>query len=158
MTTTSQNTVVQEFLEDHKQFMRLLHDVGIALGDRDLPRAQALAEQLDAVAGPHIAFEESVLYPAVERGTRDPAFVKSLYQEHGMIVQALSRLIQDRELDESSLQQITTAFRQGLGHAEHCGTLVSRLAALDENEQQIALKKLRQLRKTGGKWTQAVAR
>ncbi len=158
MSTSAEVAVVQAFLADHQKFMRLLHDVGVALGNHDVSRARELAQQLDIVAGPHIAFEEAVLYPAVGRGTQDPAFVRTLYDEHHSIVQALSRLLREGELDAQSLQDITSAFQKGLGHAEHCGTLISRLAALHKTEQQQALDKLLELRTSDLKWTELTPR
>lgn len=153
--TISHSALVSAFLTDHQRFMRLLRDVSLALEAADLPRAQELAIELDAVAGPHIAFEEQVLYPNLRRFTHDRSFVQSLYDEHAAIVDALARLVDDRPLPVDALPALQTAFQAGLDHAEHCGTLISRLAAMSDEEQQAALDRLEQLRLSGIKWTEA---
>lgn len=152
MSTLSKSAVVQAFLVDHRKFMKLLRDVGLALNAGDLAQARALAATLDKVAGPHIAFEEAVLYPAV-RG-HDHTFVTGLYDEHQSIVRALDRLLNESELDATSRQEIADAFDQGVRHAEHCGTLVSQLSALSPDDQREALDELYQLRASDLKWTE----
>jgi hypothetical protein len=44
------------------------------------------------------------------------------------------------------------AFKEGLEHAEHCGTLISQLASLDAAAQAKALGELQQLRASGLSW------
>ncbi len=154
MVVKSKSAVVQAFLADHQQFMKLLYEVGAALNAGDVERARQLGAELDRVAGPHIAFEESVLYPAIDKQTQDRSFVPRLYDEHTSIVRALSKLLATGEVDQQGLGELQTAFAEGLGHAEHCGTLISRLSALDPVDQQQALDELHRLRASNQKWTQ----
>lgn len=154
MAATSRSAVVQAFLVDHQAFMKLLHEVATALDAGNVHQARQLGEQLDIVAGPHIAFEEAVLYPAIDDQTDDRAFVPQLYDEHAAIVEALARLLSAEEIDEETLGDLSAAFAAGLGHAEHCGTLISRLSSLSQGDQQKALAELLQLRSSNTRWTQ----
>jgi hypothetical protein len=153
MSAAPNSAVVEAFLVDHKKFMRLLRDVSVALEEGDTELARQLARELDHVAGPHIAFEERVLYPALDVAIADRSFVRTLFQEHEQIVQALARLLDTQQLDARAVDELKSAFRAGLAHAEHCGTLISRLSALDEAEQREALDKLTRLRTSGLTWT-----
>lgn len=153
MSILSKSAVVQAFLVDHRKFMKLLRDVGEALNIGDVELARELGATLDKVGGPHIAFEETVLYPTIDEKTHDRAFVSNLYKEHQSIVAALARLLEDTELDAQDVDELKAAFAEGLEHAEHCGTLVSRLSALDAVDQQEALDELKQLRASDVTWT-----
>jgi hemerythrin-like domain-containing protein len=154
MSTLSKSAVVQAFLVDHRKFMKLLRDVGQALRDKDVEKAKTLGRELNRVAGPHIAFEEQVLYPTVEERTHDRVFVAKLYDEHQSIVRALARLLDASRLEAQDIVDLQNAFAQGVDHAEHCGTLISSLSAMDEVDQQEALDELKQLRATGMTWMQ----
>lgn len=154
MCALSKSAVVQAFLVDHRKFMKLLYDVGVALNAGDVQRARELGATLDKVGGPHIAFEEAVLYPTIDQQSDDRSFVPQLYDEHESIVQALSTLLSETEIDTKTLENLRVAFADGLEHAEHCGTLISRLSALDDVDQREALDELMQLRSTDVRWTQ----
>lgn len=153
MSTLSKAAVVQAFLADHKKFMRLLVDVSDALQRDDLAAARTLATQLNTVAGPHIAFEETVLYPALDDASHDHDFVEGLYDEHQQIVTALAELISNDSLTKKQLTAITHAFQSGTEHAEHCGTLISRLSNMDAADQRDALDDLIQLQEQEILWT-----
>jgi hypothetical protein len=69
-------------------------------------------------------------------------------------VSALEKLLEETECDAKTLDDLQAAFSEGLEHAEHCGTLISRLAAMDEAGQREALDELVRLRTSGLTWTQ----
>jgi hypothetical protein len=151
--TNPGNSLVQAFLSDHKTFMRHLRQVAEALHSHDAAAARALARRLDTIAGPHIAFEEAVLYPVIDDATQERGFVQGLYAEHQTVVAALGELIESREMSASRMDDLHSAFVKGLEHANHCGTLISRLATMDECELSDAFDELRQLRAQNIKWT-----
>ena len=153
MTAISKNAVVQAFLSDHKHFMQLLKHTTEALAAHDLESAKSNAKELNAVAGPHIAFEETVLYPALDNRTHERSFVEQLYKEHREIVDAVEELIECETMSSARIDELHNAFVDGLEHADHCGTLVSNLSAMDEGEQSDALDELKQLRVRKLKWT-----
>ena len=153
MATIPKSAVTQAFLTDHRKFMRLLRDVCQALNQGETEFARTLARELNHVAGPHIAFEETVLYPLLNEKS-DETFVEVLYQEHQTVVAALQKLLGSEHLTASELTEIQQAFTEGLSHAEHCGTLISSLAAMDDVDQREALDELQQLRASDITWTQ----
>lgn len=153
MATLSKSAVVQAFLVDHRKFMKLLLDVALALESSELEKARQFGTELNGVAGPHIAFEEAVLYPSLDEKTHERSFVTKLYDEHQAIVDGLRTLLEMDELDAETAASTAQVFHEGLEHAEHCGTLISRLAALDESDQREALDELIQLRSSGIQWT-----
>jgi hypothetical protein len=147
--------LVRAFLEDHRQLTRLLAKLRKALGHGDWKTSQNLARQLNALGGPHIDFEENVLYPLV-RKLRGPRFAGQLYQEHQVVRQALEQLLSlpAQPPGGTALADLAGKVKMGLKHAESCGTLVSHLQALPSQEQAQALAKLQQLRSEGRKWTE----
>ncbi len=154
MSTLPKQAVVQAFLTDHRKFMKLLRDVEAALRAGDVERARSLGLMLDETAGPHIAFEEEVLYPALAARTSENTFVASLYDEHQSIRAALASLLDTPEPSPARQRELQQAFAEGLSHAEHCGTLVSQLSALDDVDQEEALDELKQWRTSGVRWTE----
>ena len=154
MNVKSAPPLVQAFLRDHREMSRLIYQLVNALDNEDLATSRALAKQLDVVAGPHIAFEEQVLYPLVSKRTRDVTFVRSLYAEHERTRDAVQILASDRDIDSELRQQLLDGMRGGLDHADHCGTLISHLADLTETEQEQALKQLTQFQAEKRRWTE----
>lgn len=71
----------REFIEDHQKLTSGFRKVIDAVELNDPQKMQAAAESLDKVAGPHVHFEETVLYPKVGRDRSD-GIEKKLLQEH----------------------------------------------------------------------------
>jgi len=155
MTADDRSELANEFLKNQRRMTRLLRDVVVRLEDGDVEVARSLADELDNVAGPHIAFEESILYPAVG-GVEGEAFQQQLLGEHEQARAGLSALL---SADDSSLSEgdyrrnIVAALRAGLKHAESCGTLVTHLEELTDDQQRLGLERLDELRQAGGRWT-----
>ena len=70
------------------------------------------------------------------------------------MVDALRLLLENPAPDDSELESIKQGFRSGLAHAEHCGSLISLMSRLDEQQRSESLKLLVHLREQGGKWTE----
>ena len=144
------------FLDDHRRMTRLLRDVAVALQKRDVQTAKSLARELDVVAGPHIEFEEEVLYPATASSS-GPDFQKKLLSEHEQVCSGLARLLAadtEQLRDAQFLRSVEDAIRGGLKHAESCGTLVSHLETFTTEQQQQAFDRLQQLKRTPRRWTE----
>ena len=118
--TTNQLSLTKEFLHDHQRMTRMLSDIVDRLERGDKKDAQSLAEELDHLAGPHIAFEESVLYHTV--GTaQGENYQRKLLTEHNVARAGLKRLLEannDQLQDAEFLRQVLAALRAGLKHAE----------------------------------------
>ena len=152
---SDQQTILKnEFLSDHQQMTRLLVQLHRALVDGDRLLAKKLAVELDQHVGPHIQFEETVLYPLVAKslGTE---FSKQLYSEHSDIKRAVRYLVttdQPTQISIDTLEELKNDLDTGVKHAESCGTLLSYLTNLPEKETTSALKQLRDLRKANRRW------
>ena len=150
-------TLVNEFLRDHQRFISLLRDVVVFVERGEIATARSLADELDRLAGPHIEFEEKILYPTTI-AAHGVLLERKLLAEHGNFRAGLKQLLSasDARLSRPEFQQrVAAALRGGLKHAESCGLLVSHLDQLTELEQQQALTKLNGLKREGRRWTAA---
>lgn len=155
-----QDSLHEAFLADHRALTRGLNDLRAALSQADTARACLVAGELDLRAGPHMEFEETLLYPALVRPLGAPA-VRSLYREHAVgraAIRQLQRLAEasaddEPHLDEPTrralLEQVDTILEHVLG----CGSLISHLDRLGAAEQRVMLGELRRLNRAGKRWT-----
>lgn len=151
---TQKSPLIVEFLIDHQQFSRLLYQIRKLLADRDVEKAKDLAVKLDRLAGPHIAFEEMELYPRLAQLGEQHVTEELLIGQHHEALNALRELLQFEGDDMSSIRQMEAGFADALEHAEHCGSLISLMLHLSDNDKDEALAALKRLRKEGPPWTQ----
>jgi hypothetical protein len=152
----SSSRVVEEFVADHRRMTRGLADLLSMLRRRELSAAIGAADLLDREAGAHIEFEEHVLYPEVGR-SRGPQLEEKLRDEHEVVRRGLLRLqkLPAPDADDPQVRaELERAFETAIQHAEHCGTLISHLAALSPQRQQEALGRLEEFRRAGRRWTE----
>jgi hypothetical protein len=155
MATNSKTALKREFLNDHRRMTRLLRDVVENLENGDIEAGRSLADELDQVAGPHIAFEETILYPAVG-SAEGVAFQQKLLAEHDQAREGLAQMLaaDQSQLDDVAYRNgVLAALHTGLKHAESCGTLVSHLEEMTDDQQRQALSRLKELRQIGSRWT-----
>lgn len=148
--------LTNEFLRDHQRLIRLLHEVVMLLEKGDIRAACLVAETLDQYAGPHIEFEESILYPAAKVYQGD-SFERRLLAEHHNARAGLKHLIAEdlTKFRKPEFQRkVIAALRDGLKHAENCSTLVNHLEHFSEQEEKQALAQLHHLKKAGRRWTE----
>ena len=149
--------LIAEFLKDHQQFSRLLYQISNLLQEGKIDLARDRAKDLDAVAGPHIAYEEAELYPRLAELGETAVDEEMLVGQHHDALDAVRALLDTESPDKESLASIQIGFQGALSHAEHCGSLISLLTRLDEQEQSASLVKLIQFRDEGKKWTELPA-
>ena len=152
----NQVPLVREFLADHQKMSKLMLHTLVSLEEGNIDAAIVAAKALDEVGGAHIAYEEAELYPRISGEKMVSATTRSLYDEHRQAVTALKQLLDNPNPNESTKQEIIAGLRTGVHHAEHCGSLVSLLAALPTPEQDESLTKLLDFRKQGRKWTDRI--
>jgi hypothetical protein len=148
-------TLEEEFVNDHREMTRTIARLLEALRAGNDTDAVHIADELDRLAGPHIAFEEAVMYPEVAR-RRDRAFAERLYDEHRTALRGLRDLLGHREhlqLSAEERARITDDIQTGLDHAIACGTLLSYLTVLDERTKRLYLDRLTDLRGKQPRWT-----
>lgn len=148
--------LVREFLADHKKMSKLMLHVLVSLEEGDNAAAVQSARELDNVAGPHIAYEESELYPRISGEKLISETTRELHDEHREAAMAVKLLLENPEPDQPTKQQILDGLRTGVHHAEHCGSLARLLAALPTPEQDESLAKLLAYRQQGRKWTDRI--
>ena len=152
--------LVNTFVEEHQVLMRGLATVLQKVKAGKMAEARTLADKLDQEVGPHIQFEEEVLYPQVGR-VRGEVFEQKLRDEHMIVEQAIKQLIAADRSDQNLSElraELVEALNVAVEHAESCGTLISHLEALSPAVQQQALKRQRQFRAGGVRWTELATR
>ncbi len=150
---STENRLKRAFVEDHRKLTRGYRDIRKALQADAVETAKQLADDLDRMAGPHIEFEERYLYPVVEEH-RGESYAANLYSEHSMILQAIRGLKEAQTASEEQKSQWLRGMDEGLRHAATCGTLLSYLVTLPEQEQDRLLAHLERLRNRGCRWSE----
>lgn len=146
----------EAFVQDHRAMRRGLSAIIVDLERDDLETALREADELDRTAGGHIRFEEEVLCGEVAR-LRGHEYASGLYREHETVRHGIASLLahaSGKHLDQQLKQRILGDLRVGLNHAVSCGTLISHLTALDPDRQRVMLDRLRELRKSGVRWSE----
>ncbi len=148
------STLGQAFVEHHRRLNRGLQEIVESLQRNEVAEAVARAEVLDQIAGPHIEFEEEVLYPLVAKNV-DSNFAARLYGEHRVGKNALATLLKKRKnLGPDERTRLVEDFRLALDHVTSCGSLLSQLTNLEPEEQQHFLERMREIADVGHRWTQ----
>lgn len=149
-------TLKDAFVEDHRTLTRGLSRLVELVEEGDYPEASRVARALDSSAGPHIEFEEHSFYPEV-RKSRGSEYVANLYDEHrsGLeAVRTLSRLEPGVTPAPEAREWLLFHLRRALDHAVSCGTLLSHVTSLADDEQERLLSELERFRSLGHKWTE----
>ena len=146
--------LVTEFLKDHQQFSRLLYEISKLLDAGEIEKAQERADELNRLAGPHIAYEEAELYPRLQQMGVTSVSEEHLVGEHHQVLDAVELLLSPGTLTPEQVAECREGIRVALDHAEHCGSLISLVSRLDEREQAASLVVLKQLRHEGKSWTE----
>lgn len=150
----TKSKLITEFLKDHQQFSRLLFEIEKLLGLGEVTKAKARAAELNQLAGPHIAYEEKELYPRLVSLGETNVTEDHLVDQHHDALDALRLLDETDELSDAQVQLAREGFQHALSHAEHCGSLISLMATLDESEQAESLVELERFREEGKLWTE----
>ena len=150
----TRSPLISEFLKDHQRFSRLLLAITRLLEDGKIDEARERARELDLVAGPHIEYEEREVYARLKQLGETRVTNEMLVGEHHQIRDAMKLLLENEALDESQLQQAKAGFASGIRHAEHCGSLISLMSRLDQDQQAQSLVVLKELRDGGRKWSE----
>ena len=127
-----------------------------ALRGGALARAMMVANQLDRHAGPHIEFEQSCLYPILEKRL-GKAMVQRLYHEHEVgrdLLRALYRLPPDARLSTRMRERLAEKAEAARRHAVGCSEALTPLDDMDEDRQSALSERLRSSRSRQTRWTQ----
>ncbi len=142
------------FLADQQVLTRGFDELLRALETDDLDLAVQVAGRLDREAGSHVEFEEEVLYP-LAAGARGGVEAESLVHEHGLALEAISRLSAMAAGDELTSQLrrwLIERVQIGRDHAVRFGSLSSHLTTLDDIRKRELLERFETYRKRGRSW------
>ena len=154
--TDAPATLRDAFLEDHRHLTGGLSRALEALRRDDDAGAIREADLMDRTVGPHMAFEERVLYPLLA-GLIGEQYVLRLLQEHGVGKQAVQRLLDQGPgvpLKPEERASLIESLDLMLDHAVGCGTLLSHLDGLHEERRKRLLDQLLALRRGEVRWTE----
>ncbi len=152
----SSNLLEDAFIEDHRTLTRGLSRLVKLVQEARYDEAVLVANEIDQAAGPHIEFEEKSFYPEV-RKTRGREYVENLYDEHRSGLEAIRLLM---KLEPGTVpapedrERLLFLLRRVLDHAVSCGTLLSHVTSLGDDEQQRFLAELERCRKVAHKWSE----
>jgi hypothetical protein len=147
----AENDLEMEFIKDHQKLTRGFSRIIAAIHEDDWPAAVQAAQELNREGGPHIAFEEDVLYPRVAQ-SRSERSVRHLYDEHQAAISAVRFLLShphEQGIAPDAKARLLEQLQTGLDHAVSCGTLLSYLTVLDAPTQRDLLATLKQHRAAG---------
>jgi len=151
---TEKNPLAKAFLEDHKHLIQGFSRLLQALKENDVSKASQIADDIDRQAGPHIEFEEEFFYPILQQA-RGREYVSQLYQEHGAGLHAVKSLRDAKgDLGTDETEALLADAQTALDHAVSCGSLLSHVTTLGDQQQAELLEKLLGLRKQGRRWTE----
>jgi hemerythrin-like domain-containing protein len=145
----------QEFLDDHRRLTNGLKRILDSVERDDLRSAAEQATELDADAGAHMAFEEEVFYPQLGR-IYGQELVDRMLAEHERGQRAIRRLLDlspGETLDEQRRRELVEDLNVALSHVMSCGSMLSELGTGEAAANGESLKRLRQLRVDGERWT-----
>lgn len=119
----------------------------------DGKRARKVAEELEAQAGAHIAFEEEELYPRLI-SIVGRIEVEKMRAHHAEALQSIQRLLSASEsLDEVERKRLLEQSEQMETHIAECGELFGALEALGIDQQSDLNERLVQWRERSPSWT-----
>ena len=145
----------QQFVDDHRHLTQGFQSLIESVEKNDTARCRRDADELDRVAGPHIKFEELVLYPKV-RQDRGNEMASRLLREHQVGRSAIAFLESHTgdSLSPVDRARVLEQLRVGLDHAVTCGTLLSHLTVVSKPEQTEMLNQLQEIKKQQTRWTE----
>jgi Hemerythrin HHE cation binding domain len=144
------------FVTDHRLITRRLNRLRKAVRRDDLPAARRIAAELDRLAGPHIQFEEEVLYPHIGRILGE-AYAVQLYHEHDAGRTALGRITRPGRpgaFSPAEREELERLLDTAVEHAGTCATLVSHLSEVPPQDQAEMHSRLLAARRDPLRWTE----
>ena len=160
MTAREEDPLREAFLQDHQHLTKGFNEILRALESDQYEEAIDAAKRLDRLAGPHIEFEETVLYPQVARG-RGNGYDSHLYADHRVgqkVIRLLMGTNPEQLRDPSQKERLLRDIQTILDHAYSCGTLLSHLTASSDAEREEFLARLMDFRRQGHSWSELPSR
>jgi hypothetical protein len=144
------------FIEDHRELSQGYVKLLQLLEKKELAKLIKESRRFDAMAGPHIAFEETFLYPILVESF-GVAYVNNLMAEHSEVLVALLSILKldaNAPLSDKKMHELQESLKRGLEHSESCGSLISYLKVLNTERQKKLLSDLLLFRQLRTSWSE----
>lgn len=144
------------FLEHHRLLIHGLKHLQELVQKGEIQLAAEEADKLDQLAGPHLEFEEIILYPELTQRLGSE-FVKQLYGEHRegqLALRTLQRYKSGLPPDELTTRQVNHQLQTALDHVSSCGSLLSHVNGMEPERQEQMLRRLQEINQEKYRWTQ----
>ena len=152
----NKNLLFEAFREDHAKLGKGFFELSQSLRANDLGRAKAIARELDAEAGAHVAFEEQHFYPRL-RPLLGDADVDRMATEHetGLeVINTLERQPADEKLSAIKKAKLLKDADAMSTHIAECGELFGAIGRLSADELQGLLDELLAWRQKRPTWSE----
>lgn len=151
----SESTLQDAFARDHRKMTRGFHRLRQSLEGDDWSEVRRIAAEIDDQVGSHIEFEETVYYPRLQP-IIGPANTRRMFAEHATGLRLIKEILaaDAGPTNDHARWLLIERCNRMLDHAQSCGTLVSHLASLPEEEQRELLEKLETIRDLHHRWSE----
>jgi len=152
--TEIKNQLSQAFKADHALLGSNFYTLATSLRNKDIACAKEVVKKINIEAGPHIAFEEDVFYPALERFIETEE-LEQMYEEHRLGRALLTKVLaldETKELEDSTQKALLAEIDAIETHIAGCGELFGMMGSLTEDETQDLLNKLTTYRLNAPNW------
>lgn len=143
------------FREDHAVLGRGFHDLSQSLRVRDIAVACAAADNVDRLAGAHIAFEERYFYPALVSllGEDEVARLRREHQTGLSVIQELKAASEDEPVTDSQWPSLLERSQEMEQHIAECGELFGAMGRIEAAERDALYQHLLELRRQAPRWS-----
>ncbi len=147
------------FREDHAVLGRGFHDLSQSLRVRDIAAARTAADNVDKLAGAHIAFEERYFYPALVPllGEQDVARLLHEHQAGLSVIRELLVAGDDESLTDAQWSALLERSQEMEQHIAECGELFGAMGRIEASERDALHQHLLDLRRQAPRWTELAA-
>jgi hypothetical protein len=140
--TTATQTDLMEFTEgfrdEHRAGRDTFLEIGRALRERDTARIAELMGNANAIIGPHMQYEEQVMYPELAVLFGDE-YVERMLSDHDrafVVASTLMEIASKPEITEADVDAGNDAIQHLLPHVTDCDGLVLAIEVLPSDAQQ----------------------
>jgi hypothetical protein len=140
--TTTRQAELERFTEGFRGEHRAARDIFLAIGqslrERDGARIGELMGEANAEIGPHMQYEEEVMYPALASLYGDE-YVERMMEDHDRAFGVAGRLMEiasKEEITDDEIEEGNVLIQNLLPHVTDCDGLVLAIEVLPEEAQR----------------------
>jgi len=152
--TEIKKKLFQAFKSDHALLGGGFYTLASCVRNKDISGAKSVATKINIDAGPHIAFEEEVFYPALKRFIEESELTE-MYNEHELgraLLEKILALDESAELQEDLQKELLAEIDVIESHITECGELFGTMGRLNEQEMEHLYEKLKSYQLLSPNW------